>query len=221
MTLEHDNRAVRGDVTRKRLMEEGLRLFATMGYNAVSTREIAQAAGVNHAAIGFHFKGKQGLYEAVIESMVEKLHGICDPLVSAIDRNIEACAGDGDRLRQLTREAVGEFLAASMRTERSRWLGVLLQREFVDPSDAFESIYKEVVEPLMAVIERLVWTAAGPDAEGQHVRLRVYCIMSQLTNMGRDRAILQRRFGPELYEPEMFAFLVAVVAEGVCGILGI
>jgi len=50
MAQERDNRA--GDATRKRLMDEGLRLFATVGYNAVSTREIAQAAGVNHAAIG-------------------------------------------------------------------------------------------------------------------------------------------------------------------------
>jgi len=219
MAQERDNRA--GDATRKRLMDEGLRLFATVGYNAVSTREIAQAAGVNHAAIGFHFKGKQGLYAAVIEDMVEKLHGICDPLVSAIDRNIEACAGDRERLRQLTREAVGEYLAASMRTERSRWLGVLLQREYVDPSDAFESIYKEVVEPLLAAIERLVQVAAGPSADGQRVVVRVYCIISQLTNMGRDRAILRRRFGPEIYEPEMFATLVSVVTEGVCGILGI
>ena len=70
-----------------------------------------------------------------------------------------------------------------MRTERSRWLGVLLQREYVDPSDAFESIYKEVVEPLLAAIERLVQVAAGPSADGQRVVVRVYCIISQLTNM--------------------------------------
>ena len=96
-----------------------------------------------------------------------------------------------------------------------------MQREYVDPSDAFENIYKEVVEPLLTAIERLVRASAGPDAEGQRIRIRVYCIMAQLTNMGRDRAILLRRFGPELYEPEMLPTLVSVVAEGVCGILGI
>ena len=61
--------ASRGDATRQKLVDAAVQLFATVGYNAVSTREIAQAAGVNPAAIGFHFKGKQGLYAVVIATM--------------------------------------------------------------------------------------------------------------------------------------------------------
>jgi AcrR family transcriptional regulator len=221
MIQESAGRAVRGDATRKRLIEAGLRLFATLGYHAVSTRDIARAAQVNHAAIGFHFKGKQGLYEAVITVMVKKLREICVPFVATIDRNVESCAGDRSRLRELVREAVEQFLTASMRTERSRWLGVLLQREYVDPTPAFETIYQEVVEPVIGAIERLARAVSGPKETLQCNRIRVYCIILQLTNIGRDRAILQRRFGSELYEPELFASLVSIVAEGVCGILGL
>ena len=191
------------------------------GYSAVSTREIAQAANVNHAAIGFHFKGKQGLYEAVIEYMVEKLHSICDPFINAIDKNIEACVGDKKLLRQLTFEAVGQFFIVSMRTERSRWLSVLLQREYVDPSDAFECIYKEVAEPVCKAIERLVNAATGEDVTTRRAQVMVYCIMSQITSMGRDQAILLKRLGSEIYEPDMFNILASVVAQGVCGILNI
>lgn len=221
MVQESESKAVRGDATRKRLIEAGLRLFATFGYHAVSTRDIARAAQVNHAAIGFHFKGKQGLYEAVISVMVEKLREICVPLVATIDRNVASCAGDRARLRALVREAVEQFLTASVRTERSRWLGILLQREYVDPTQAFETIYKEVVEPVSGAIERLTQAVSGQEEASQRNRIRVYCIILQLTNIGRDRAILQRRFGSELYEPELFASLVSIVAEGVCGILGL
>ena len=45
--------------------------------------------------------------------------------------------------------------------------------------------------------------------------------MSQLTNLSGERAILLRRFGRKLYEPEMLATLVSVVTEGVCGLLGL
>ncbi|MFU2209314.1 CerR family C-terminal domain-containing protein [Solidesulfovibrio sp. C21] len=223
MIQEPESRAVaaRGDATRKRLIAAGLQLFATLGYHAVSTRDIARMAQVNHAAIGFHFKGKQGLYGAVISVMVEKLQEICVPLVATIDRNVASCAGDRLRLRALVREAVGQFLTASIRTERSRWLGVLLQREYVDPTPAFDTIYKEVVEPVLGAIERLVQAASGLDVTQQRNRIRVYCIILQLTNLGQDRAILQRRFGSELYEPALSASLVDVVTDGVCGILGI
>lgn len=212
--------ATRGDETRKKLVDAAVRLFATTGYHAVSTREIARAAGVNPAAIGFHFKGKEGLYAAVIDIMVETFRDICTPMVAVIDDNIRSCAGDRDKLRELTRRAVDQFLSAAMLTEWSRWLGILLQREYVDPTNVFETIYTELIEPVLEAIERLVQAATGPEETPQR-RLRVCCIMAQLTNLGGDRAILRRRFGRKLDAPEMLTALVAIVTEGVCGLLGL
>jgi len=191
-----------------------------MGYNAVSTREIAQAASVNHAAIGFHFKGKQGLYEAVIEYTVAELRGVVEPFISTINKNIEDCGGDKVLLRQLVFFAVEQFLNVSMRTERSRWINVLLQREYVDPSEAFECIYNEVANPVFGAIERLVKSASGEESKTNRSQITVYCIMSLLTNMGRDRAMLLKRFDSDIYEPDMFTTLIYVVAQGICGILG-
>jgi len=213
--------ASRGDATRQKLVDAAVQLFATAGYNAVSTREIARAAGVNPAAIGFHFKGKQGLYEVVIATMVVTFQGICAPLVDILDANIEACAGDRQQLRLLTQKAVDQFLTAAMHTKWSRWLGLLLQREYVDPTASFETIYTGLIEPVLTAIERLVEAAAAPGETPQHNRFRVCCIMSQLTNLSGERAILLRRFGRKLYEPEMLATLASVVTEGVCGLLGL
>jgi AcrR family transcriptional regulator len=50
--------------TRERLLRAGLRLFAQQGFAKTSTREIAEAAGVNVAAISYHFGDKAGLYRA-------------------------------------------------------------------------------------------------------------------------------------------------------------
>ncbi len=55
---------------RQRLLLAGLRLFAQQGYSKTSTRELAEAAQVNIAAISYYFGDKAGLYRAVfLESM--------------------------------------------------------------------------------------------------------------------------------------------------------
>lgn len=53
--------------TQSRLVEIATPLFATKGFAAVSVREVTDAAGVNVSAISYHFNGKEGLYQAVLE----------------------------------------------------------------------------------------------------------------------------------------------------------
>jgi AcrR family transcriptional regulator len=53
--------------TRNRLLAAGLELFGRDGFDAVTTRQIADAAGVNQAAIPYHFGGKEGVYRAVTD----------------------------------------------------------------------------------------------------------------------------------------------------------
>ncbi len=53
-----------GQAARARLLASALQLFADKGFAATSTREIAQAADVNLAAIAYYFNDKAGLYRA-------------------------------------------------------------------------------------------------------------------------------------------------------------
>lgn len=54
-----------GQQARLRLLDAGLALFADKGFAETSTREIAQLAQVNVAAISYYFGDKEGLYRAV------------------------------------------------------------------------------------------------------------------------------------------------------------
>ena len=53
-----------GEQSRERLLHSAIRLFAEQGYAKTSTRELAQAAGTNAAAISYYFGDKAGLYRA-------------------------------------------------------------------------------------------------------------------------------------------------------------
>jgi AcrR family transcriptional regulator len=56
-----------GSNTRERILDAAEKLFARHGFESTSLRSIIASAGVNLAAIHYHFKGKEGLIRAVIE----------------------------------------------------------------------------------------------------------------------------------------------------------
>src|SRR5882724_743724 len=69
--------------TRDRILRTGERLFAERGFNGVSVRELAAAAQVNIASIGYHFDNKEGLL-----SEVYRRH--CEPMIEERLRGLAA-----------------------------------------------------------------------------------------------------------------------------------
>lgn len=53
---------------KRALLEAAQRLFAAQGFEKVSLRTLTQEAGVNLAAVNYHFGSKEGLIDAVVES---------------------------------------------------------------------------------------------------------------------------------------------------------
>lgn len=51
---------------RERLMHTAMRAFAARGFDGVTIRDLAQEAGVNIAAVNYHFGSKEDLHQAVM-----------------------------------------------------------------------------------------------------------------------------------------------------------
>lgn len=58
---------------REKLLVTALELFGQYGFEGVSTRKLAERAGVNLQAINYYFVNKRGLYNAVADYVVECL----------------------------------------------------------------------------------------------------------------------------------------------------
>src|SRR5437764_11778707 len=90
------------EYTRHSIIKTAVALFAEKGFPGTSVRDIVTKAGVNQAAINYHFKGKEGLYLEVLKTAFERL---------------TAHAGfDAERLSSLSREeAVRNFVEQQLR----------------------------------------------------------------------------------------------------------
>ena len=59
------------EATMDRLLKAGIEVFATHGFDAATTKLIAQEAGINESLINRYFDGKEGLLVAIIRTYVE------------------------------------------------------------------------------------------------------------------------------------------------------
>lgn len=82
----------RGDATRARLLDAALQAFASRGYAATSTRDIAAAAGMSPAAVYVHYRTKEELLFALSEVGHQ----------GSLDRVVAAVASSEDPIAQLT-----------------------------------------------------------------------------------------------------------------------
>lgn len=71
--------------SRRRLLATAGKLFAEKGFDGVSTRDIANAAGVNISLISYYFNGKDGLYTAVLRDACESAEMKRDALFAQFD----------------------------------------------------------------------------------------------------------------------------------------
>jgi AcrR family transcriptional regulator len=57
---------------KKQLVDTAMKLFSEQGFDGTSTRQIAEAAGVNESIIFRHFRTKEDLFWAVLSDHVER-----------------------------------------------------------------------------------------------------------------------------------------------------
>ncbi len=60
--------------TKDKILLESMKLFSIQGYEAVSVRTIAAAVGVRDSALYKHFKGKQEIFDTIVEQSRQRFY---------------------------------------------------------------------------------------------------------------------------------------------------
>jgi TetR/AcrR family transcriptional regulator, regulator of cefoperazone and chloramphenicol sensitivity len=160
--------ADRGERARTRLLAEASRIFSEKGYAKASTRQICEAAGLNPAAIHYHFGDKDGLYRAVL---LVPIHGIAAQLAGFDDAALTLTAS----LHHLLRGFVGEDGAATQGADD----GVRLYlREMIEPTPVFAAAAAQHIGPVHEAIAQLLARHIGVSTPDEDVHRLVFALIA-------------------------------------------
>ncbi|GGO67097.1 TetR/AcrR family transcriptional regulator [Bowmanella pacifica] len=75
--------------TQEKILKVATHIFSVKGYDGLSTRELAIAAGVNLSVPYYHFGSKEKLYEACIQRFIKKIDKVRRENLATIDTDGE------------------------------------------------------------------------------------------------------------------------------------
>lgn len=138
--------------TRERLIEIAGELFARVGYEAVSTRLIADKTGVKLSAIHYHFGSKENLYAEALRFAIEN-NGCANfaSISNAHPEFFETKKG----LARLIYLAISASFEDHFIGDSPWWMSQLILREVMEPSKTFSFFIEKKIEPDIAVAKKI------------------------------------------------------------------
>jgi TetR/AcrR family transcriptional regulator, regulator of cefoperazone and chloramphenicol sensitivity len=216
MARSSPNGQARSDATRMALVTAATKVFARTGFEAVGTREIAAAAGVHPALIGYHFGGKEGLYLAVFEHIATAMDQRVGPALDRVDAGLAAVAGSTSAATQSLAmlHHLCDAMVATLADDTSGPWGPLMMREQQAPTPAFDLIYERFMERMLGTMTKLV-RACDPARSEAVARMTVVTIMGQIMVFRVARAGVMRHLGWRKLGPSQVALAQGAIRENV------
>jgi AcrR family transcriptional regulator len=168
--------------SREKLLAAALHLFATHGVDRVSVRDIANAAGVNSALVGYYFRGKDGLLSQLYRRHCEPMNAERLRLLESFSRGgktpplekvLEAFVRPALSITR-TDDGLSEFtrLRALLAAERTEVLDALVAENFDRSSSIFVNAlhhclphlsYEDILWRFHFTLGTINYTAVGPN----------------------------------------------------------
>lgn len=169
--------------TRARIVAAAGEVFAEHGFRAATVRQITERAGVNVAAVNYHFRDKGELYAQVL------LHAHS----AAMQADLLSAAAEnaGSPARRL-RAFIGVFLRYLLDPSRPGWHARLKARELAEPTAALDRLVDETIRPMTSVLRAILRDLAGPALDGEQLNLLCGSILGQCLYYSQCRPMIER-----------------------------
>ena len=132
------------DDTRQKLIDVAGQTFSDKGFEATTVREVCQLAGVNIAAIHYHFGDKERLYIEAVK------HAHCQQGVVEFDW--PAGCPPEQKLAGMIAHMVQMMLA----DDAPSWHIELMMRELARPTNACQALVEEFISPMFSQLLSIV-----------------------------------------------------------------
>ena len=195
------------------LIESGITLFGARGYDGVTTRELAHGARTNISSIKYHFGGKEELYRAVLEEIIQEIKELVGPLLLALRNGVAEANGNQDVLTRLARQFAEGWCRAALGDPRTQKRIPPIVRELIQPSRHFKVIYNGFFRVLYEVLGELLAAAHGQTAVDQQLQIRTHIIMNVVWGFIYTESLLWHQMGWNGYNRNRIEAIVPVLSD--------
>lgn len=182
---------------RARLIDAAIKLFAEKGYEGTSVRDLATAAGVNVAAVSYHFGSKDELYHEALRACLAP----CGEMRERMQKHLDAA------LRTKTRKVaevalqgcIQDFLEilVSPAARHSH----LVMREQSEGKQRFEPVIREFFQPVGSILREVILMLA-PGLPEMRVFMVISGIIGQCLHIYKARVSYRVLAGVDSHSPE-------------------
>lgn len=168
--------------TQLRIIEAAGEIFAESGYGHTTIRTISNRAGVNVAAVNYHFGGKRNLYITVLKYWQTKA--------------FEKYPFDPSDLSAPPRERLATFirmlLFRVLDEGEGSYYARLMAQEFIRPTVGMEVMMEEVMRPISEFHLTTVRQLLGEQADDETVILCCASVVGQIFQFYLGRHVMRR-----------------------------
>ena len=200
--------------TRTRILDAAEELFMQHGFEATSMRLLTSRAGVNLAAVNYHFGSKHALIEAVFRRRLDPMNA---SRLAALDRVEKETAGRTLSAEAIIRAFVGESLRMIEDAKGGgRNFIRLLGRTYTEPSKPIRVLIGQLYAPVMERY-KMAFERALPQMPREELVWRMHFMFGTLsyTLAATDTVQLiagckpEDRYDARLLEERLSSFLAA------------
>ena len=158
--------------TKKRIIETAGNIFAELGFQNTTVREICKQAGVNIAAINYHFGDKKGLYLAVLKYGKD----------SAFQKHpLDIMSGKSSSPEDRFKDFVSRFIGRVRECHEGEfpWVRKLIAHELLRPTEGLDMVAEEGIGPIFKTLSAIVREILGRDATEDTINLCCASVVSQ------------------------------------------
>lgn len=204
----------RGQETRLRIIETAIPLFARLGFENTSTREIAAEAGVNPPALQYYFDSKEGLYRACAEHIADLVTEVLNPELDRAERLLR----DGEPPQALIEGYCGLISAMAellfCRPEAESWSPMMAREQAgLGPAIAFPLMRERFLDRLNRTCAGLYAAISGRAPDDPDTLLRMMAMNGQLKACHIGRRDMLACLGWDDITPEKGRLIKGVIVD--------
>jgi len=183
-------------------------------------RTLAAEAGVNLATVGYHFGGKAGLYEAIMDEIIA-VRDTFFPTAEEVEERMAGTEGDPYAVGDVVSWYIATLTEGMLGMEEHIWPAFLISRELAQPTDLYPKLEKEFFEPSNRSLLALVGSVLPDDTDEEELIITGHSIIGIVVKFLEGHRLVTKRLGWESYQGRGLEKIISILTKRTRGFLGL